>query len=165
MKLFKLRTAGPTAGDCITPYYVDFYSECTVREFIDEVLKQNEWGYVIIGSYYDGPRIEYTNDKIVSGVFSQDILDAKIKKATASGEWTSMDYLLDICTDDQKLRIEYTQTLKEIVRHESEIAKLKKKVHDIEDQLNSIDAAKTEKPQLDKDGCLYWDHVIKTRIN
>lgn len=137
MKLFELRTAGPTAGDCTTPYYVDFYNECTVREFIDEVLKKGEWGYVIIGSYYDGPRIEYKHDKIVSGVFSQDILNAKIKNATAHGGWTLMNYMLNIWTDEQKLRNDYTQTLKEIVRHESEIAKLKKKVHDIEDQLES----------------------------
>ena len=104
MKLFELRVAGPTAGDCTTPYYVEFYGECTVREFINEVVKQNEceWGYVIIGSYYDGPRIEYTYGKIVSSVFSQDILDAKIKNATASGGWTRMDYLLDIWTDEQK---------------------------------------------------------------
>ena len=63
--------------------------------------------------------------------------------------------------DRTKLRNEYTQTLKEIVRHESEIAKLKKKVYDIEDKLESIDASKTERPQLDKDGCVYWDSVLK----
>lgn len=161
MKLFKLRTAGPTAGDCTTPYYVDFYSECTVREFIDEVLKKGEWGYIMIGKFFDGPKIEYSHGMIASGVFSQNILDSKIKKATAHGGWTRMDYMLDIWTDEQKLRIEYTQTLKEIVRHEREIAKLKQKAHDIEDQLESIDTAKTEKPHLDKDGCVYWDSVLK----
>ena len=162
MKLFELRAAGPEAGDCTTPYDVVLRNECTVREFIDEVLKQNEWGSVIIGSRFDGPRIEYKHDKIVSGVFSQDILNAKIKNATAHGGWTLMDYMLDIRPGERTmLRNEYAQTLKEIARHESEIVKLKKKAHDIEDQLESIDAAKTEKPQLDKDGCLYWDHVIK----
>lgn len=59
------------------------------------------------------------------------------------------------------LRNDYVQTLKNIAWHESEIAKLKKKVHDIEDQLEAIEAVKTEKPQLDKDGCLYWDSVLK----
>lgn len=135
MKLFELRASSPTAGDCTTLYDVVFHNECTVREFIDEVLKQNEWGSVIIGSYFDGPRIEYEHDKIVSGAFCQDILNAKIKNATAHGGWTWMEYMLDIWTDEQKLRNEYTQTLKEIVRHESEIAKLKKKAHDLEDQL------------------------------
>lgn len=62
---------------------------------------------------------------------------------------------------EQKLRNEYAQTLKEIARHESEIAKLKKQARDLEDQLESIDAAKTEKPNLDKDGCVYWDSVLK----
>ena len=67
-----------------------------------------------------------------------------------------------IRSDEQRfLRNEYAKTLKEIVRHESEIAKLKKKVYDIEDKLESIDASKTERPQLDKDGCVYWDSVLK----
>ena len=140
MKLFELRAAGPEAGDCTAPYDVVFRNECTVREFIDEVLKKGEWGFVIIGSHFDGPRIEYKHDKIVSGVFSQDILNAKIKNATAHGGWTRMDYMLDILTKEQKLRNDYTQTLKEIARHESEIARLKKKAHDLEDQLESIDA-------------------------
>lgn len=162
MKLFELRAEGPEACDCTIPYNVVFRNECTVREFIDEVLKKNEWGYVIIGSYFNGPRIEYTHDKIVSGVFSQDILNAKISNATAHGGWTRMDYMLDIRPGERTmLRNEYVQILKEIARHESEIAKLKKKAHDLEDQLESIDAAKTEKPQLDKDGCLYWDSVLK----
>ena len=142
MKLFELRAEGPEAGDCTIPYNVVFHNECTVGEFIDEVLKKNEWGYVIIGSRFDGPRIEYTHDKIVSGVFCQDILNAKISNATAHGGWTRMDYMLNIWTDEQKLRNEYAQTLKEIARHESEIAKLKKKTHDLEDQLESIDAKK-----------------------
>ena len=96
MKPFELRAAGPEAGDCTTPYHVEFYGECTVREFIDEVLKQNEWGYVRIGKFFDGPQIEYSHEKIVSGVFSPDILDAIIKNATAHGGWTRMDYMLDI---------------------------------------------------------------------
>lgn len=139
MKLFELRAAGPEAGDCTAPYDVVFRKECTVREFIDEVLKKGEWGYIRIGPFFDGPQIEYSHGMIVSGDFSQNILDAKIKNATAHGGWTMMDYMLDIWTNEQKLQYEYTQTLKEIVRHESEIAKLKKKVHDIEDQLEVIE--------------------------
>ena len=161
MKLFELHAEGPEAGDCTIPFNVVFHHECTVREFISEILKKVEWGYVIIGSRFDGPRIEYEHDKIVSGAFSQDILDAKIKNATAHGGWTRMDYMLDIWTDEQKLRNEYTKALKEIIQHEHEIDKLKKKAHDLEDQLDSIDAAKTEKPHLDKDDCVYWDSVLK----
>lgn len=162
MKLFELRASGPTAGDCTTPYDIVFHKECSVREFIDEVLKKGEWGSVIIGSYYDGPRIEYKHDKIVSGAFCLDIMDARITKATAHGGWTNMDYMLDIRPDEQRfLRNEYAETLKEIARHESEIAKLKKKVYDIEDKLEAIEADKTEKPHLDKDGCVYWDSVLK----
>lgn len=59
------------------------------------------------------------------------------------------------------LHNDYVQILKNIAWHESEIAKLKKKAHDIENQLKSIEAIKTEKTQLDKDDCLYWDSVLK----
>lgn len=162
MKLFELRASGPT--DCTTPYDVVFHKECTVQEFIEEVLKKNEWGSIIIGSHYDynNPRIEYKHDKIVSGAFCLDIMDARITKAIARSGWTNMDYMLDIRSDEKRfLRHEYAETLKEIVRHESEIAKLQKKVHDIEDKLESIEADKTEKPHLDKDGCVYWDSVLK----
>lgn len=162
MKLFDLQAWWPeTSADCSTPYDIIFNNECTVQEFIDEVLTQGKWGYVCIGNYFDGPQIEYRHNKIVSGVFSMDILDAKIKKAVAHGGQARMDYMLDILTEEQKLRNEYTQALKEIIQHEHEIDKLKKKAHDLEDQLDSINAAKTEKHHLDKDGCVYWDSVLK----
>lgn len=101
MKPFELRVVRPEAGDCIIPYDVDvdydvvFHKECTVREFIDEILKNVESGYVWIGNF-DGPVIEYINDEIVFGGFSPDILDARIKNATAHGSWIGTNYMLDI---------------------------------------------------------------------
>lgn len=57
------------------------------------------------------------------------------------------------------IRKEYTDTLKEIVRLESQIEKLKQKCVDLE---NKMEAAETEAPpHLDKDGCVYWDRLIK----
>ena len=159
MKLFELDASGPEASDCTTPYYVVFHGppyKCTVREFIKTVLTRNEWGYIRISSYFDKLQIEYRYDKIVSvyGAFSLDILNARIKNVTAHGGCTRMDYTLDVRTNEQKLRNEYAQTLEEITRHESEITELKKKAHDLEGQFES-------KPQLDKDGCVYWDSVLK----
>jgi predicted nucleic acid-binding Zn-ribbon protein len=72
-----------------------------------------------------------------------------------------MDYVLDILTTEQKLLNECTQILDEIERHTNEIEKLKERIRNLKDQLASFEASKTTKPQLDKDGCLYWDHVIK----
>jgi len=155
MKLFDLREAGPTAGDCTAPYDVTFHRECTVQEFIDEVLKQREWGFINICDCHNSSNIYYENDKIVSGNFDTDLLNARIKKATAHGGWSRMDYWLDILTDEQKFRNDYAQILTEISRHESEIVKLKRKARDIEAQLESIDGTKAEKTQPDKDGCMY----------
>lgn len=56
------------------------------------------------------------------------------------------------------IRKEYTDTLKEIVRLESQIEKLKQKCVDLE---NKMEAAETEAPpHLDRDGCVYWDRLI-----
>lgn len=158
MRLFDLRASGPTAGDCTTSYDVVLNKECTVREFIDEVLKKGEWGYVRIS---DGSNIEYKNDKITYGGFGPNILDSKINKATAHGGWTRMDYVLDIFTSEQKFLNDCSQLLDKIERHANEIEKLKERIRNLKDQLALIESSKTEKPQLDKDGCLYWDHVIK----
>lgn len=164
MKLFELRVSGPESGDCTVPYDVIFDRECTVREFINEVLMQKEWGFISICNYYNGNCIHYDKDAIVSGKFDTDLLESKIKKATASGGWTRMDYWIDIFTGEHLLRKEYAQTLKEMARLESEYKKLTKKAYDIERQLTSLESLKsteTEKPQLDKDGCVYWDSVLK----
>lgn len=158
MKLFELHASGPTAGDCTAPYDVVFRNECTVREFINEVLQKHEWGFIRIS---DGPGIEYKYDKITYGGFGPNILDSKINKATAHGGWTRMDYVLDILTSEQRLQYECTQILDEIERHGREIESLKERIRNLKDQLALIESSKTEKPQLDKDGCLYWDHVIK----
>ena len=131
MKLFELISAGPEAGDCTAPYNIRFNRECTIREFIDEVLKQNEWGYITIDDYVNGPCCEYRNDKLLTPL-SHAILDMPIKSATAHGGWTRMDYFLDIWDAEQKLHLEYANTLREIGKHEKEITNLKKKAEDLE---------------------------------
>ena len=156
MKRFELRPTGPIAGDCTVPYDVVFPDGCTVREFIEAVLTRDEWGYISINNYVNGPRCEYKYDKLLTPL-SHAILDMPIKSATASGGWTRMDYVLDIWTADQKLRFEYANTLREIVKHESEIAKLKKKAEDLE---KCMDAPDDIPPSLDRDGCVYWDSVL-----
>ena len=56
------------------------------------------------------------------------------------------------------IRKEYANTLKEIVRLESQIAKLKQKCVDLENKMEA--AEKEAPPHLDRDGCIYWDRLI-----
>ena len=136
MDLFRLRSTGPEAGDCTAPYDVIFNRECTVREFVDEVLKKKEWGIIFIGSRYSGsPRISYSGDKLKSSAFPDDILDKTIQSATSRGGWTNMDYILHIWSDKEKIRFEYAETLKNIVKLESEMTKLRIKAAKLEDQM------------------------------
>lgn len=160
MKLFELSASGPTAGDCTTPYNVVFYRECTVREFIDEVLTRNEWGTITIGDWLNGPSISYRNDKITSGAFSNDILDHTIKSATSHGGWSAMDYILQPWDKKEKLRAEYALTLKDIVRHESAIKQLQIKARALEAEMEKAENPDTPPPHLDRDGCVYWDSIL-----
>ncbi len=48
---FKFTQIGKTSGDETTPYMVSLNKECSVSEFIDRVLKRNEWGYIGIRSH------------------------------------------------------------------------------------------------------------------
>ncbi|MDT3386704.1 MAG: hypothetical protein LIR46_02920 [Bacteroidota bacterium] len=161
MKLFDFIATVPTVGYYGTPYELLFYKECTIREFIDEVLKRNEWGTIHINDYIS---CSYEKDKLKTPL-SHAILDATIKSATAHGGWSNVDYWLDILEGSYKLRFEYTQTLKEIVHHESEIKKLQKKAHDLEEKMERIEKGEvylkeSPPPHLDKDGCVYWDSLL-----
>lgn len=102
MKLFELvpigkESGGPLGGD--TPYRVDFYRKCTVREFIESVLCRDEWGYIGIystepdGVFFGKPNCEYRRNYLKSHL-PDEYLDRKIKKAKADGGYSRMDYIL-----------------------------------------------------------------------
>lgn len=60
---------------------------------------------------------------------------------------------------DDNIRKEYVDTLKEIAKIESQLMKLRRKCVDLE---NRMEAMEKEAPlHLDKDGCVYWDELIK----
>lgn len=160
MRLFRLEAVGPEAGDCTAPYDVVFTRECTVREFIDEVLTRNEWGQIKISDWLNGPSISYDHDKITSGVFSNDILDHTVKSATSRGGWSCMDYVIQPWDKKEKLRAEYALTLKDIVRHESAIKRLQIKARALEVEMEKAENPDTPPPHLDRDGCVYWDSVL-----
>lgn len=99
--MFTLIQDTPEAGDCTAGYKVQFSKTCTVREFIEEVLKKNpgEWGEFELKHF--GVRTEYKYGRLVKQKFADELLDSKIVRAYASGGWTRMDYKLTIDPKDE----------------------------------------------------------------
>ena len=96
---FKFTQTGKTSGDETTPYMVSLNKECSVSEFIDSVLKRNEWGYIGIRSHrhiFGFPNCEYRRGKIVSTNFTEESLSRKVATVSASGGWSRMDYILTL---------------------------------------------------------------------
>ena len=166
MELFRLRSAGPEAGDCTAPYDVVFNRECTVREFIQEVLTKKEWGTIHIGDRFSGgPCISYKGDQITSSSnFPDDILNKVIKSGKSHGGWTAMDYWLDIWNEQEKLRFEYTKKLKEIESHLNRIKQLQNEMNELADKIEARPIVDPP-PHLDRDGCVYWDSVLVKKEN
>lgn len=91
MKNYCLIQTAPEGSDCTTPYNVEFYKSMAVGEFINDILKQKEWGKISIANtdiscWYKDGNLE---SKIPNSV-----LDRYISSATASGGWSRMDYTI-----------------------------------------------------------------------
>lgn len=99
--MINLTQVTPSRGDCTAGYAVSMTKEYSVREFIAEVLTLNEWGD--IGIYKENqawfesgdPYCTYKRDKLIT-TMSDEVLDKKVIKATASGGWSNMNYILHI---------------------------------------------------------------------
>ena len=99
--VFALGECSKTRGDCTASYGVIVDKGCTVKEFIEDVLTRNEWGYV--GIYKEGqawfergtPKCEYKGDKLIYAM-PEEVLSREVIKASADGGWSRMDYLLYI---------------------------------------------------------------------
>lgn len=98
---FKLVCTGGPYGDCCCSYDIELRGEWTVQEFVEAVLKKNgnEWGYFYIGggrNMFDKPyRAEYRYGKLKEPIQGK-IARRKIKRVTAHGGWSLMDYTVDI---------------------------------------------------------------------
>ena len=78
---------------------VSLNKECSVGEFIDSVLKRNEWGYIGIKNHrhiFGSPNCKYRRDKIVNTEFTEEYLYRKVATVSASGGWSRMDYILTL---------------------------------------------------------------------
>lgn len=73
-------------------YKVKFTGQTTVREFIEKILKKNEWGCVSI----DGTKSSmwYQGTEIESSTNMEEVMDRVIQTGSANGGWTRMDYRL-----------------------------------------------------------------------
>lgn len=102
MKGFELKCTSGPFGDCTSNYEARFDREFTVREFVDEVLKNDrEWGDFRIvkdGCPFGVETSEYRYGKLLSR-FSEETLKKKIKSVTANGGWSSMTYFIRLADD------------------------------------------------------------------
>ena len=101
-KLFTIVSSheiGIFCGACDYEYSIKLNKICTVKEFIDDVLTNvNEWGYIGINNNFNifgDPYCAYGDGKLLSDMPSN-ILNKKVVKATATGGWTRMDYILHL---------------------------------------------------------------------
>lgn len=78
-------------GDCTSSYGINLDKEYTVGEFIDTIFKErsDEWGSIDIVNHYAR---SYNKGKFSYNGFEEDMLNKKIKKVTAHGGWTYMEY-------------------------------------------------------------------------
>lgn len=79
-------------------YELIFRRQITVREFIEEVLKDGgEWGVIRVDigedHYWDNPTCEYSRGKLISKL-PEEYLDRIIVSGKSDGCWGNMDYLL-----------------------------------------------------------------------
>lgn len=104
MKLEFICEYGP-AGDQCFGYNVKIEAPCTVKEFIEEVLRQrtDEWGTFEIGKaenmkYLDAmmQRVKYEKGGRLKEEIQREIGGKQIKAVKARGGWTLMDYFIGV---------------------------------------------------------------------
>lgn len=82
-----------TFGDCMSLFQVSLDKDITIREFIDEVLTKNEWGFIYVNDIKIIHDCEYRQNMLITEL-PPNVLDYKIEKITADGGWTRMDYTI-----------------------------------------------------------------------
>ena len=94
--LFRWVHTGGPYGDETSTYDVFLERPCTVREFVEEVLRNDrEWGYIGIhkeGSIFGDPQCEYKYGKLITDPLPEEYLDKMVVKCKAGGGWSRMDF-------------------------------------------------------------------------
>ncbi len=95
----KFKRISEERGDCTSAYNVILDKEYKVHDFIQEVLKQNGWGYIGIydenKSIFGSPNCSYRNDKLLCNL-PEKYMDEIIEDVTASGGGRRMDYIIKV---------------------------------------------------------------------
>lgn len=91
--MFKLKRVTPVGGDETAGYDVILDKEYNVDDFVKTVVGiKSEWGYI---SVKNNSRCEYKWGVILSNL-DIELMGKKIKKVSASGGWSRMDYEIEI---------------------------------------------------------------------
>lgn len=87
--MFELIKNSPTGGDETSGYDVALNGEYTVGDLLSEVVSNvSEWGMFTVRK---GGECEYRWGELI-GVISHEVLSRKIRKVSARGGWSNMDY-------------------------------------------------------------------------
>ena len=87
-------TGGPYGDEC-SSYNVIFNDSYKVREAINEILAQNEWGSIQLNYKDIQFKIDYKGNKLLNEIAPY-IFEADIIECHAYGGWSLMDYIFTI---------------------------------------------------------------------
>ena len=85
-------------GDATSVYEVSFSEGMTISDFLNIVItqKSKEWGNISLSSKAILIDYKYGHYTIRDDKLYNKFKDKKIKKITAHGGWSSMDYIIEI---------------------------------------------------------------------
>ena len=96
MKFIQTHSMG---SDCTAPYDITDYKAKTVREFIDELMKEcrNEWGDIEVRNKNMelpfGRQCMFNRGKLITQL-PEELLDLQIQEVKCSGGWGAFDYII-----------------------------------------------------------------------
>jgi hypothetical protein len=87
----------PAGGDCCAPYEILLNRECTLRELVDCILKNDrDWGYITICGRVDDKKVEYRYGKNLKNEFTENELNSILLSVGSYGGWSRMDYVVKL---------------------------------------------------------------------
>lgn len=95
--VFTMTQSGPEGGDCTAPYKIHLADGATVGEVVVQILEnRSDWGIIQVHAL-DGNqkprRADYKHGSIDNAEIAK-VMPLPVKKASASGGWSRMDYIL-----------------------------------------------------------------------
>lgn len=91
--MIKLQQDTQTGSDCTAGYKLILDKECTLIEFINEILESRGFGHININN--NQYSYKYSNHKLVPEL-NENIANKKVIPIYASGGYGLMDYIIKI---------------------------------------------------------------------